>query len=274
MAYMGMRHSPEPQGERGGGGTERSDRASTGTKGLDQVLGGGFPRDRTYLIQGASGTGKTTLGLQFLLEGVKHGERALYLTLAWGRKEIEDVLRAYRWPDAGIEIYEHAVGERYSTETRQTIFHPGDVELTETMAALLRIIDDAPGARIVVDSLVELRSLAADPLQYRYRILALRQRLAEAHSTALLLDESPAGDDVGIGALVHGIVTLGRRTTRSGRHRRWLRVEKMLGVSFHEGDHDMAIALDGLWVFPRLVMSAAVRARAAPPAASSRAAIV
>lgn len=249
---MGTRRSPESRSEGGGAGASRPDRASTGIEGLDQILGGGFPRDRTYFIQGASGTGKTTLGLQFLLEGVRRGERALYVTLGWSKEEIGDIARSHDWALDGVEIHELGVGERFNVETRQTIFHPGEVELTETMAALLQVVDAAPAARVVVDPLLELRLLAADPLQYRRQITLLRQHFAKHNSTAMLLDDVDPHNHAQIETLVHGVVRLGRTATRSRAHR-WLRVEGMRATPVHEGTHDASLITGGLRVYPRPV---------------------
>src|ERR1700756_3542696 len=82
----------EQQGARTDDGVEPA-RVSTGSRGLDHVLGGGFDRDRMYLYEGRPGSGKTTLALQFLLEGVRCGERVLYVTLSETERELRLVAK-------------------------------------------------------------------------------------------------------------------------------------------------------------------------------------
>ena len=75
---------------------------STGISGLDIILGGGLVKDRIYLIEGEPGTGKTTTGLQFLLEGVRHGESVVYITLAETAAELAGVAQSHGWSMEGI----------------------------------------------------------------------------------------------------------------------------------------------------------------------------
>src|SRR5687767_7564961 len=81
-------------------------RLTTGVTGLDDVLCGGFPRNRLYLVQGDPGVGKTTLALQYLLEGRRLGERTLYVTLSETREELHAVAHSHGWTLDGVDIYE------------------------------------------------------------------------------------------------------------------------------------------------------------------------
>ena len=89
-----------------------NDRVSTGVEGLDAILGGGLPRNRIYLLEGRTGTGKTTLALQFLLDGVRHGERGLYITLSETKEELIAVAKSHGWSLDDIVIYDLAVPEK------------------------------------------------------------------------------------------------------------------------------------------------------------------
>src|SRR5579883_2794628 len=102
----------------------------TGIRGLDEVLGGGLRSARMYLVLGDPGVGKTTLGLQFLLEGVRRGEPCLYATLSETREELEDVAASHGWSLDGIETVElHAVERSAGASDTQTMFHPIEIDL-------------------------------------------------------------------------------------------------------------------------------------------------
>src|SRR3954452_2239887 len=104
--------------------------AATGIPGLDDVLGGGLPRDRIYLLQGDPGVGKTTLALQFLLEGTKEKESVLYITLSETRNEIEAVAHSHGWSLEHVNLFELSSSEAMAA-TENTLFHPDEVELHE-----------------------------------------------------------------------------------------------------------------------------------------------
>jgi circadian clock protein KaiC len=229
-------------------------RAAFGVKGLDQVLQGGVPRHQIYLICGESGTGKTTLGLQFLLEGIKQGERVFYVALSETAQELRESARSHGWSLDGIEIHELTAGQAAQwLAAEQTIFPTADVELGEVTDAIVHAIREIRPERMVFDSMEEIRLLADAPLRYRRQILGLRQVLAEMRSTVLLLD---AGDNMLRGTsldnIVHGVITLAQNPLEYGSVRRRLQITKMRGMSYHEGYHDFQIRTGGLEVYPRV----------------------
>src|SRR6185295_10473536 len=81
-------------------------RVPTGVPGLDDILGGGWPADRFYLVEGDPGSGKTTLAMQFLLEGDRRGEKGLYFTLSESTDELHEVAASHGWTLGGIELVE------------------------------------------------------------------------------------------------------------------------------------------------------------------------
>ena len=165
-------------------------KAATGIAGLDDVLRGGFPADRVYLIQGDPGSGKTTLGLQFLLEGHRKGESGMYVSLSETRDEIVAVARSHDWSLDGIRMFEmQQVAPQLSDEAENTLFEPSEVELREIMQRLLGEIEQSKASRVVFDSLSELRLLAQHPLRYRRQILMLKQFFAGRQCTVLFLDD-------------------------------------------------------------------------------------
>jgi circadian clock protein KaiC len=232
-------------------------RAASGVEGLDEVLGGGFTPHRTYLIEGVPGSGKTTLALQFLLEGAKRGEPVLYVTLS----ETEDELRAsaasHGWSLDPIAIRELVAGENsLSAEDQYTMFHPSEVELSETTKTLLQDVERIKPARLVFDSLSELRLLAGSALRYRRQILALKQFFGGRNCTVLLLDDLTSTDrDLQVQSIAHGVVRLEQMYPEYGAERRRLIVLKYRGTSFRGGYHDFVIKRGGLQIFPRLIAS-------------------
>jgi circadian clock protein KaiC len=226
-----------------------------GPSGLDEILGGGLPRYRIYLIQGDPGVGKTTLALQFLLEGTRLGEIGLYITLSETKEELEIVAESHGWDLDKIRLFElSTIEESLKGETNTTFFHPSEVELNRTTKALLDEVERVRPMRAVFDSLSEMRMLAETPLRYRRQILQLKQFFAGRKCTVLLLDDRSAGArDLQIESIAHGVLSLHRSSPEYGIARRQLEVQKIRGVKFREGSHDFIIEKGGLTIFPRLV---------------------
>jgi circadian clock protein KaiC len=234
-----------------------TDKTRTGVPGLDDILAGGLPRDRLYLVEGKPGVGKTTLAIQFLMEGVRNGEKALYVTLSETRSELASVAQSHGWNLDGISIIELSTVERAIPSKGGTpLFQPAEVELTQLVKLLTEEIERVQPTRIVLDSLSEMRLLAQSALRYRREILTLKQWLAKLGCTVLLLDDGSAeGSDIQVHSLVHGALSLSSAPLKYGVFRRSLSVMKLRGVQFREGNHDYVIERGGVRVFPRLVAS-------------------
>ena len=234
---------------------ESHGRVGTGITGLDDILQGGFPPGRLYLIQGDPGVGKTTLSMQFLLEGVRQHERVLYITLSESKSELRDIARSHGWNLEGVSLFELSAREQtMRLEEQDSVFHPADVELPETTRTLLSEIERIQPARVVFDSLSELRLLAQSALRYRRHILSLKQHFAGRECTVLLLDDRTAeGGDLQLQSLAHGVIDLQQLSPEYGDERRRLRVRKIRGSKFRGGFHDYKIETGGFVVFPRLV---------------------
>jgi circadian clock protein KaiC len=236
---------------------------STGIAGLDHLLGKGLPSERVYLVEGDPGSGKTTLGLQFLRAGIARGEHVLYVTLSETRTELAAVAASHGWTLDGVTIYELAPSdESFKPDDQYTFFHPSEVELSETTKAVLSEVERTNPTRVVFDSLSEMRLLAREPLRYRRQILGLKQFFVGRNCTVLLLDDrtSQAGD-LQLQSLAHGVITLEQLAPVYGAERRRLRIVKMRGVRFQGGFHDFVIATGGIEVFPRLVAAESRRDR-------------
>ena len=233
-----------------------SEVASTGIAGLDHILLGGFPRNRIYLVQGDPGVGKTTLGLQFLLQGLKEGETGLYITLSESKDELTAVSRSHGWDISAVHIYEEMVGEEALQEEETTVFYPAEVELGETIRGMLLEVQRVNPKRVVIDSLSEIRLLAQSSLRYRKQILALKQFFAGRQVTVLCLDERTTEEkDLQLQSVPHGVLELERYTPLYGAARRRMQLIKVRGLNFKDGYHDFNIMTGGIVVYPRLVSS-------------------
>ncbi len=230
-------------------------RIDTGVSGLNDILSGGLPSGQMYLLEGIPGTGKTTLALQFIRTAILAGEKALYITLSESKRELEASARSHGWRNDELAIAEFVPDEAsLSAEQQYTVFHPSEVELASTIKRLTEFIDTVKQARLVIDSLSELRLLAADTMRYRRQLLALKQFFAGRDTTVLLLDDrSGEGSDMQLQSIAHGVIRLDKVPRRYGANRRQVEILKLRGSSFREGFHDYTIETGGLRIYPRLV---------------------
>jgi circadian clock protein KaiC len=239
-------------------GTDRQDQDSlvaTGVEGLDDVLQGGLTASRLYLIDGNPGSGKTTLGLQFLLEGARRGESGLYVTLSETEEELCAVAASHGWSLDGVNIYEfHAAQENLLPEEQYTVFQPSEVELSQTVQAIMAEVERLKPVRVVFDSLSEMRLLAQSALRFRRQILGFKQFFVGRGCTALLLDDrSSEATDPHLQSIAHGVIMLEFASPLYGGARRRLQVLKLRGRTYRDGFHDFRIIRGGLAVFPRLI---------------------
>lgn len=228
---------------------------TSGIGDLDELLGGGFQPNRMYLVEGNPGSGKTTLGLQYLLEGARLGQKSLYVTLSETRDELIAVGRSHGWDLDGIDIFELSPDEAaLDPDSQYAMFQPSEIELGVTTKAILEEVRRLDPQRVVFDSLSEMRLLAQSALRYRRQVLALKQFFIRRNSTVLLLDDltSEVGD-LQLESLAHGVVVLDQLAPIYGTERRRLRVVKMRGARFRGGFHDFTIERGGLSIYPRLV---------------------
>ena len=231
--------------------------SSTGIAGLDEIMCGGFTPYRLYLIEGVPGSGKTTLAMQYLLEGARNGESVLYVTLSETEEELRAMAKSHGYSLEGVTIRELVPPEESLQPAEQyTMFHPAEVELSETTRTILADVERLKPTRLIFDSLSELRLLAGDPLRYRRQLLALKQFFRGRRCTVLLLDDlTSAGRDLQVQSIAHGVVVLEQLLPEYGSDRRRVRVLKHRGRKFRGGYHDYLIHAGGLTVYPRLIAS-------------------
>ena len=243
-------------GTNGADGPNFGPRVSTGIAGLDDILGGGLPHGHVYLIEGESGAGKTTLGMQFLLDGHRNGERTLWISLSEAERELELIAGSHGWSLKGIAVANPASPSReLDPEQQYTFFTPGDVELDDIRNAIVAAVEHVQPSRVVFDPFSDIRHLSRDVLRYRRNVLSLRELFAAYGCTALLMQEGGRGadGDLQAEALAHGYISLHHDSAEYGSQRRRLRVHKMRGIPFRDGYHDFAIRTGGVEVYPRLV---------------------
>lgn len=235
-------------------GVDHDARFGTGTTGLDAVLRGGLTPSRLYLVEGTPGSGKTTLALKFLIEGRRVGHCGLYITLSETENELKAVAQSHDLTLDGIEIYEMVAEDEFGADLEQSLLHPSEVELGETVRGIFELVEMTNPTRVVLDSLSELRLLAQNPLRYRRQILALKHFFARRNCTVLMLDDRTAEPgDLQLHSIAHGVISLEQLANDFGSERRRLRVVKMRGVKYHGGYHDFTIERGGVCVYPRLV---------------------
>lgn len=232
-------------------GEKEPARLSTGIQTLDDVLCGGLTAERLYLVEGNPGTGKTTLGMQFLLAGRDVGEKGVYVALSESEQELQQIARSHGWSLEGIHVHELVSSTEEPERAQYTMFEPAEVELGHTVRTVQEQIETLNPNRIVFDSLSELRLLSHDALRYRREILALKQFLAGRKCTTLLLDDQAGGYDQQLQSLAHGVIRLEQHLTDYGNERRYLRVIKHRGSDFRGGAHDVRLARGGMRVYPR-----------------------
>lgn len=236
----------------------KTDKARMGVVGLDDILIGGLARGHLYLLEGNPGTGKTTIALQFLLEGSQSGEVGLYVTLSETDQELRLTAHSHGWE----------IGEKFSiveltppeslldSEQQQSLLFSSDLELGEATRALFDVVERVKPDRIVIDSLSEIRLLAQSSLRYRRQILLLKHYFARNGATVMMLDDLTSdANDKTVHSVAHGVIRLEELAPNYGAERRRLRVLKYRAQSYRGGFHDFNITSGGVTVFPRLVAS-------------------
>ena len=223
----------------------------TGVIGLDTILDGGLPPNHLYLVQGASGSGKTTMSLQFLLEGAKKGEKVLHLGTSETEEEIREIADSHNWSLDKVNLFHHDC-THFQPVFEQSIIHPAEVELPKIMEKLLSVVKEIEPSRLVIDSLTEIRVLAQDEHWYRNQLMLLKAFFLERDCTVILTD-IPEGNSASLRSIVHGVIELDLCTSLYGPDRRHIRVAKIRGKDFMTGYHDYRIVNGGLICYPRLI---------------------
>jgi len=235
---------------------DKRSKARLGVLGLDDILVGGLSRGHVFLLEGNPGSGKTTIALQYLVEGSSLGEKCLYITLSETEDELRDGAASHGMElGENITVFELVPPESLlDSRQQQSLLYSSDLELGETTKLIFDAVEKTKPSRIVLDSLSEIRLLAQSSLRYRRQILALKHYFAKQSATVLLLDDmSTELNDKTVHSIVHGVIHLEELAPTYGGERRRLRVLKYRGQSFRGGFHDFTIRTGGVHVYPRLI---------------------
>lgn len=232
----------------------KQDRASTGISGLDELLHGGLPRRKLYLIEGTPGVGKTTLGMHFAMEGAKQGERVLYILMSETESESIEIAKSHGWSLDNIEMVHQSHSDFLNQDAQQTMLHPAEVELPEATGPIVERIEEFDPERLVLDSLSEFRLLAHDERYFRRQLLALKEYLAGRGCTTLMLDaRAKTAGDIHVHSVASGIIEMEQLSPKFGENRRRIQIRKVRGMQYVGGYHDYVIERGGIHVYPRLV---------------------
>ncbi|KAA0595352.1 AAA family ATPase [Azospirillum lipoferum] len=229
------------------------EKVQTGIPEFDLILRGGLPRGRIHLLEGAPGTGKTTIALQLLIQARNDGRKGLYITLSENAKELEATAASHGWSLDGLPVFD-IVPIEAQLDRQQSVLYPSEVELGETVRLIIDRIERENPEVLVIDTVSELRLLAQDQLGYRRQILALKQYLQGRRCTSLVLDDlTHQNGDTDLHSLAHSVIVLEQIERTYGAARRRLRIAKMRGAEYQSGWHDFAITKTDVLVFPSLI---------------------
>lgn len=241
--------------------------AGTGIAGLDDILSGGLARNCVFLLEGEPGAGKTTLALQFLLDGAAKGEKGLYITLSETEGELRQGAHSHGW-DLGpnIQVFELTPPESILDQNQQqSLLYSSDLELGETTQAIFDAVERHQPQRVVLDSLSEIRLLAQSSLRYRRQVLAIKHYFSKLQVTVMILDDLTADvNDKTVHSVAHGVIRLEELSPNYGAERRRIRIVKYRGRKYRGGFHDFTITTGGVTVFPRLIAAEHKRAVSQP----------
>jgi circadian clock protein KaiC len=221
----------------------------SGVPGLDEVLGGGLRPGRLYFVEGGTGTGKTTLGLQFALEGVRRGESSMVVSMAESVDELHIIARSHGWDLDGLELRDLTAADGLGSTA---LFDLAEMELDERVQAMLAEMEALKPQRLVLDTLAALRALSIQTPQFRRHVAQFRSKAQQLGTTMLVSDELTGMDELHPRSLAWGVIRLEQRVGEYGPPRRRLWLPKLRGQPYRDGCHDMRIVNGGIRVFPRL----------------------
>ncbi|MBA2666564.1 MAG: AAA family ATPase [Trueperaceae bacterium] len=237
--------------ERDAGGDGNSfARVSTGIEGLDDILHGGLPEHGVYLLRGGAGVGKTTLALQFLLDGVARGERCLFVNLYQPTRMLERMAWSHGWSLDGISV--QAISPHEALEqmrSKQDVFVPDEVELVDIAARVRALVEEVQPQRFVFDSLSFMEILATVPGRFEQELFTLVELFDRLDVTALFTSYERGSNTE---MVADGIIDLAHVVSPHGVQYSRLTVSKVRGSDFLGGEQDYQIVKGGLIVYPRM----------------------
>lgn len=222
-------------------------RVSTGIKGLDQILIGGFFKGSANLVRGGPGSGKTILGLHFLYEGVKRKENSLFISFGETIKNIRKFAKSLEIDLNNIKILDLTPSPDFFVKSETyDIFNPAEVERDPTTKAIIETIESFKPDRIFIDAVTQFRFISLDNFQFRKQVLSFINYLQQKDITVVFSSESTTilpDDDIQF--MVDTVINL-----ESCHLGRYLFISKFRGSDFMNGNHAFKISNKGMEVFP------------------------
>ncbi len=227
-----------------------STRLSTGIAGLDEILNGGLIPNRSYLVRGGPGCGKTTLGLHFLAAGAARGEQSLFITLEEPEAHIRSNARTREFDVSGIEFLDLSPTAEFFTKVQTyDIFSPAEVEREPTAQKIIERVSTLKPQRVFLDPITQFRYLAADIYQFRRQVLSFVRFLVDQGATVLFSSEaSMEAPDDDLQFMSDGVIEL-----ENDVHGKNISVKKCRGTDFRTGRHALRLTEKGIEVYPRLI---------------------
>jgi circadian clock protein KaiC len=225
-------------------------RLSVGISGLNEVIGGGLIPQRSYLVRGGPGTGKTTLGFHFLTAGVEVGEKPLFITLGEPEAQLRANAQWLGFDVAAMPFLDLSPSSEFFTEVQTyDIFSPSEVEREPTTQKIIEQVQAVKPQRVFLDAITQFRYLAADEFQFRKQVLSFLRFLVEGGATVVFTSEGTASaPDDDLQFISDGVIYL--ELLPEGRS---LSVTKLRGSNFRDGRHSLRLTDAGMEVFPRLL---------------------
>lgn len=221
---------------------------NTGIDGLDEILGGGLIPRRFYIVRGGPGTGKTTLGLHFLLEGVKNQEKTLLVSMTEDIEKIKENARKYSFNLDKINFLDLIPDSNFIKDNKDyDLFSSSEVDQQPLINQLTDAIEKIKPDRIFFDGFTQLKYLSSDDFQFRKQVLSLMQFVKKYNSTFLLTSEVGSGlTDDDLQFMVDGIINI----EYMNQHH-FLEITKYRGSGFNEGQHTLKFEENGIKVYPQ-----------------------
>lgn len=226
------------------------ERLSTGVPGLDEILDGGLITQRSYLLRGGPGCGKTTLGMHFLTAGTVNGERCLFISLGETETEIRTNAEAIGFDLSNIGFLDLSPDPQFFTHMESyDIFSPAEVEREPITQSIIEQVETLKPQRVFLDAMTQFRFLSPDAFQFRKQVLSFLHFLIEQGATVLFTSEgSETNPDDDLQFMSDGVIHLHFLSDE-----RTISVSKFRGSDFRGGQHSMQLTSQGMQVFPRLL---------------------
>lgn len=226
-------------------------RVKTGIEGLDQMLKGGLIQNRSYIVVGGPGTGKTILSMQFLMEGARHGEEGLFVALEENGSELRENMSTFNWDLKRIKIVDTSqeLSGKWIMRVESVVAGP-ELTLGNILTILKEYVNKYNIKRVVIDSLTSFKIMQRSSVDYRRAILTLMKFLSTVGCTAIMTVETDERDEIMEEFLASGAIELGF-VEHSGEWLTFIRIKKMRGMSIDQHVRPMRINETGMVVFAK-----------------------